>query len=167
MSTLETRLSDLATRIATECKAIRTLTNGNAANLSALNTTAKNNLVAAMNELKSGLTAVINDAAPGTSTTYSSSKIVTLILDATAGLVASAPSTLDTLNELAAALGNDANFATTITASLGNRVRVDTAAQGLNSTQQANARANIGAYGATEIGNPDTDFVSTFAAGLV
>ena len=34
---------------------------------------------------------------------------------AVAGLVNSAPGTLDTLNELAAALGNDANFASTIT----------------------------------------------------
>ena len=33
-------------------------------------------------------------------------------------LVASAPSTLDTLNELASALGNDANFATTVTNSI-------------------------------------------------
>lgn len=36
-----------------------------------------------------------------------------------AALVASAPSTLDTLNELAAALANDPNFATTITTALG------------------------------------------------
>ena len=33
-------------------------------------------------------------------------------------LIASAPSALDTLNELAAALGNDANFSTTVTNSL-------------------------------------------------
>ena len=34
---------------------------------------------------------------------------------AVAGIVNSAPATLDTLNELATALGNDANFATTVT----------------------------------------------------
>ena len=39
--------------------------------------------------------------------------------DAIANLVNSAPVTLDTLNELAAALGNDANFSTTIATSLG------------------------------------------------
>lgn len=39
-----------------------------------------------------------------------------------ANLVASAPETLDTLNELAAALGNDENFATTITESLSKKV---------------------------------------------
>ena len=37
-------------------------------------------------------------------------------------LVAAAPSTLDTLNELAAALGNDANYAATITTALGTKV---------------------------------------------
>lgn len=37
-------------------------------------------------------------------------------------LVASAPSALDTLNELAAALGNDANFSTTVTTSIGTKV---------------------------------------------
>ena len=36
-----------------------------------------------------------------------------------AGLVDSAPATLDTLNELAAALGDDANYAATVTTSLG------------------------------------------------
>lgn len=39
-----------------------------------------------------------------------------------AGLVDSAPATLDTLNELAAALNDDANFATTITNSLATKV---------------------------------------------
>jgi hypothetical protein len=37
-------------------------------------------------------------------------------------LVDSAPATLDTLNELAAALGDDPNFATTITTALGNKL---------------------------------------------
>ena len=39
-----------------------------------------------------------------------------------ANLVASAPSTLDTLNELALALGNDPNFATTVATSIGTKV---------------------------------------------
>lgn len=41
--------------------------------------------------------------------------------DKVANLVNSAPKTLDTLNELASALGNDANFATTVTNSLANK----------------------------------------------
>jgi hypothetical protein len=59
-------------------------------------------------------------------------------------LVNSAPATLDTLNELAAALGNDANFSTTISTALGNRLRVDIGTQGLTSTQQGYGRTNLG-----------------------
>ena len=64
--------------------------------------------------------------------------------NAVANLVDSAPATLDTLNELASALGNDASFSTTVTTALGNRLRVDTNAQGLTSGQQANAVTNLG-----------------------
>ena len=60
------------------------------------------------------------------------------------GLVDSAPSALNTLNELAAALGDDASFSTTTASSLGNRLRVDVSNQGLNSTQQGNALTNLG-----------------------
>jgi hypothetical protein len=42
-------------------------------------------------------------------------------------LVDSAPGTLDTLNELAAALGDDANYATTITALLATKLNTSTA----------------------------------------
>ena len=63
---------------------------------------------------------------------------------AIANTVDSAPETLNTLNELAAALGDDANFATTTSTALGNRLRVDTAAQGLTSTQKTNAKTNLG-----------------------
>src|SRR6056300_719122 len=55
-----------------------------------------------------------------------------------AGIVDSAPEALNTLNELSAALGDDANFATTTSTALGNRLRVDTNAQGLTATQKTN-----------------------------
>ena len=42
-----------------------------------------------------------------------------------ADLVASAPATLDTLNELAAALGDDANFSTTVTNSIATKAPID------------------------------------------
>ena len=59
-----------------------------------------------------------------------------------AGLVDSAPSTLDTLNELAAALGDDANFATTTATSLGEKL-VKTA--NLSDLASAStARTNLG-----------------------
>lgn len=55
-------------------------------------------------------------AAPGTNT----NQIATMaaVQAAIAALVQSSPAALDTLNELAAALGNDPNFATTMTAAL-------------------------------------------------
>lgn len=167
------RVTDLAQRVAVECKALRTLINGNAADLSSLNTTAKSNLVAAVNELKTAIDAIaggggaaISDGTTGTGTTWSSSKISTEISTALSALTSGAPGALDTLDELAAALGDDANFAATITTALGNRVRVD-AAQSLTSPQQAQARTNIGAQSAAEIGDPETNYVTTFNAGLL
>lgn len=46
---------------------------------------------------------------------------------AVAAIVDSAPETLNTLNELAAALGDDENFATTVTTSLSNKLDISTA----------------------------------------
>jgi hypothetical protein len=48
---LASNVESLATRVATECKALRNLINGNAANLSALTTINKTHLVAAINEV--------------------------------------------------------------------------------------------------------------------
>lgn len=168
---LATQILNLAVRSATEAKALRTLINGNAADLSALQTTGKANLVAALNELKAALDgidsgAAINDGATNLTQTWSSQKISDQIATALAALTTGAPAALDTLDELAAALGDDANFAATVTAALGNRVRVD-AAQGLTAPQQAQARANIGAVASADIGNTETDFVASFNAALV
>lgn len=59
----------------------------------------------------------------------------TSILDITtqvqAAIVDSAPETLDTLNELAAALGDDPNFATTITTQLGSKVDKSSLPEGI------------------------------------
>ena len=55
---LKTNLENLAIRVATESKALRTLLNNNAADLSALTTTQKSNIVAAINEL---VTAIENN----------------------------------------------------------------------------------------------------------
>ncbi len=52
---------------------------------------------------------------------YTSTQTDTAISSAIAGLVDSAPTTLDTLNEIAAALADDANFAATITSQLADK----------------------------------------------
>lgn len=66
-----------ATRAAAECKSLRTLINGNVANLNALTTANKTNLVAAINEVRASTAAAvgINDAVTSTTSTWSSSKI--------------------------------------------------------------------------------------------
>ena len=60
-----------------------------------------------------------------------------------ASLIDSAPTALDTLNELAAALGDDASFSTTITTALGKRLRFD-ASQSLSSGEITQALTNLG-----------------------
>ena len=110
--------------------------------LATLVTTAKNSLVSAINEL-SGQGVQINDAAPSLTTAYSGTKIDTDIAAAVANIVDTAPGTLDTLNELAAALGDDPNFAATLTADVANRVRYD-AAQTLTAAQQTQVQETIG-----------------------
>lgn len=58
---------------------------------------------------------------------------------------------LDTLKELGAALGNDPNFAATVSAALGLRVRVD-AASNFSVAQKTQGRANIDALGTVDKG---------------
>ena len=92
---LSSNVGALATRIGQEFKALRTLINGNAADLSALTTTAKGNLVAAINEVKASVAAAssINDSATTTMSTWSSSKINTSLsgkADLVGGLVPTA-----------------------------------------------------------------------------
>ena len=61
-------------------------------------------------------------ATAGTNTTQVAT--TAFVGTAVANLVASAPSTLDTLNELATALGNDASFSTTVTTSIATKAPI-------------------------------------------
>lgn len=170
MATLETRLNALAAAIGADIKSLKAADG----TLSSLSTTAKGNIVAAINEIftmASGAGA-INDASTGTGATWSASKIGAE-LDAHIAalkteLVGGASSALDTFAELATALNNDATFASTIATGLGYRVRFD-AAQTLTAPQQAQALANIGGASAASvttlsgnIGNTDVDLVSAY-----
>jgi hypothetical protein len=162
---LATNVSNLATRVATECKSLRTLINGNAANLNALTTTDKTNLVSAVNELKASISAIgspatINDAATNSVQTWSSTKINGEITTSINAVLNGVPAALDTLQELAAALGNDASFASTMTTALAARLRYD-AVQSLTTPQKLQGCQNLG------VGDPETNFVTAFDAGLV
>ena len=155
MATQQQRITELAQAIAADIKRLTT----NQGTLTELTTTDKTSLVKAINELKSSIANAtkINDTSTSKSATWSSDKINTSINNAVSALVNGAGTTLDTLKELAAALGNDANFATTIATQMGKRVRVD-AAQTFTVAEQAQGCANLG------IGNPDTDLLAVYTA---
>ena len=169
--TLEQRLITLAQAMGADVKALLAAQGS----LSALTTTTKTSLVAAINELKTAVDAAagggvsINDAAGdgATTVTWSADKIFDAIEAAKTAvkndLTAGAAAALDTLSELAAALNNDPAFAATIAAEIANRVRFD-AAQALTAPQQTQARANIGAQSAAAIGDPDHDIVADYTA---
>ena len=86
----------------------------------------------------------------------------TAITNAVAAVVNGAGADYDTLVEIQALLEDNDGAIATITSALANRVRTDTALQGLDSTQRANARTNIDVYSKAEIGDVAADFVATF-----
>ena len=142
-SDIVTALNEVLSKSNTNANAIGTL--------ASLTTTAKSNLVAALNEVQASvssmdLTSLINDAAVAgvVDKTFSADRILSLVANSISNLVGSSPTALDTLRELAAALGDNPNFATTIATSLGNRVRVD-AVQTFTALEQDQARSNINA----------------------
>lgn len=81
---------------------------------------------------------------PNVSAGDSSMKIAntSFVMTAVANLVASAPEALNTLNELAAALGNDASFSTTISTSIGGKLAKASNLSDL--VDAATARSNLG-----------------------
>lgn len=164
---LATNIQNLATRIATETKSLRTLINGNAADLSALTTTDKSNLVNALNELKGAIASAsgINDGTTSTGSSWSSQHTQDQITAAITALINGAPTALDTLKEISDQLATDEGAASALTTAVGNRLRFD-AAQTLTAPQQAQGQSNLSVYSQAQIGDPTTDFVATFVAGL-
>lgn len=132
--------------------------------LTSLTTTDKTNLVNAVNELKASIGsagASIDDTATNgaTTVTWSVDKIFDSIEAAKTAIKAEildgSPAALDTLKELSAALGDDANFATTLAEQMNSKVDFS-GAQTLTATQRLQACENIG------IGDPDTDFLQNY-----
>jgi hypothetical protein len=173
--TLSDNLLALADAVGDECQSLR----DKIGPVGTLITTDKTNLVHAVNELKTALDTVetavaaandgasISDSTTTTTTTWSSTKINAALQ----GIIAGAPSALNTLAELATAIGNDAAFATTVQQKLDQKLSINTAGQVLNPVQSENIRTNINAAKATDIftdpGFPDVDFVATFNQGLL
>lgn len=162
---LENKIIALAQAIGADVKNLNT----KQGDLTSLSTTAKSNLVAAINELYSLVETAgvkIDDTATNGATTvvWSADKVYDAIEAAKVAvkdsLVSGASAALDTLSELATALGNDPNYAATIATQIGNRVRFD-AIQTLTVAQKLQACTNIG------IGDPEADFAGTYTAAKV
>jgi len=90
-----------------------------AAVMAALTTPTKN-LVSGLNEAyaKADSAAVIDDASPSATTVYSGTQTEAAIAAAITNLVGTSPVELDTLQEIATAINDDQNFATTVTSAL-------------------------------------------------
>ena len=161
---LATRIESLVIRVAQEFNDVRAKT-GNLANLT---TTDKSNLIAAINELKAAVvsSSEIDDANIAISSTYSSSKIVTLLDALKSEILGGADAAYDTLLEIQQLLQNGTTGLDALLAAVNNRVRFD-AAQTLSAPEQEQARSNIGAVAASDVGDTDTDFVAVFEGALV
>ena len=173
---LELKIAALITAVGGDVKALTT----KIGDTTSLTTTAKANLVAAINEVQAAVATLqagsttINDAAGNgdVNVTWSADKIhdeiVARVQAAKNDLLGGAGAALDTLKELADALNNDASYATNIAAMLTKRLAVD-AVQTFTNAEKIQARANIGAAADTELqqlktdlGNVDADLVALY-----
>ena len=165
---LQVRVESLVLRLAAEFKTIH----GEIGTLANLSTLDKTNLVSAINELRSQITTMsgatfINDAnVAATGTTFSASKITSLLDSLKADLLGGADAAFDTLKELQTAILNDQTGISALLAAVDKRVRFD-AVQTLTAPEQLQARQNIGAVAQTDIGDTETDFVAIFEAALL
>ena len=173
---LELKIAALIAAVGGDVKALTT----KIGDTTSLTTTAKANLVAAINEVQAAVATLqagsttINDAAGNgaTNVTWSADKIhdeiVARVQAVKNDLLGGAGAALDTLKELADALNNDASYATNIAAMLTKRLAVD-AVQTFTNAEKSQARENISAAADTELqqlktdlGNVDADLVALY-----
>lgn len=152
-TTLSNQISALATQVGTDIKQIL----ANIGDLSQLTTNQKSSLVVALNELKASLQdiadsvgATIDDSAINSDQTWSSQKINAAITAAINALVNGAPTTLDTLQELASAIETNQDAISALQTIAAGHVKYNEA-QSLTTEQQAQARTNIGAAASSDL----------------
>lgn len=146
MATLEQRLSSVIQAIGTDIKALKTAKG----DLTSLSTTAKNNLVEALNEIFT----LANTKA-------SASDITSAINSLKAEIMGTGvPEALDTLKEIATYIQSDETLGVSLSTAITKRVRFDDV-QTLTTPEKLQACTNIG------VGNPDVDLVAVFNASLV
>ncbi|MEK9695995.1 MAG: hypothetical protein VW270_09530, partial [Candidatus Poseidoniales archaeon] len=125
-------ISQINTNLTSTNTALRTLISDRAqvANVASLAALANTNAYIATKADIASPTFTGTPAAPTAAAATNTTQIATTAFVRTevANLVDSAPGALDTLNELAAALGDDANFSTTVTNSIATKLAVSNAA---------------------------------------
>lgn len=152
---LDSKLTLLAQALGTDVKTL----NAAVGKPSALTTTAKASLVAAINELQAALQSAtgINDTSVSTSSTYSSSKITDLLAKLKSDILGGASAAYDTLKEIETKLGSDDTALANLLTAVGNRVSFSDV-QTLTAAQQLQACQNIG------VGDPTVDLVAAYNA---
>lgn len=175
------RIADAFTLTGQKLKAINLKLSGLAdGSLAGLLTTDKSSLVAANNELyeliqdlTASAGAIIDDNSVAADRVLSAAKIYQELLASQAAAVAQAKSELlngagtayDTLKELQDLFVASDSAVAAINTALSNRVRVD-AVQAFTEPQKLQARSNIGAQSAAEIGDTDTNYVTVLNAAM-
>lgn len=155
MAVLTQSINDGFVQITTLLKQVNNTLKGNQGDLTKLNTSDKTSLVNALNEIKGLIDnkTSINDSQTTTSNTWSATKISNEITTAITNLINGADTSNDTLKELAdkiaALVQADSNLV-----SAGQP-------QSFTAQQKAQARNNIDVYSKAEIGDIDTNFVTT------
>ena len=155
MAVLTQSINDGFAQITTLLKQVDNTLKGNQGDLTKLSTADKTSLVNALNELKSTIDnkSAINDSQTTTANTWSATKVSNEITTAITNLINGADASSDTLKGLAdkiAALAQADN----------GLVSTDQA-QDFTEQQKAQARNNIDVYSKAEIGDINTNFVTT------
>lgn len=155
MAVLTQSINDGFAQITTLLKQVNTTLKGNQGDLTKLSTADKTSLVNALNELKTsiGNNTSIDDSKATAANTWSATKISGEITTAITKLINGADVSSDTLKELAdkiAALAQADNGLVSASQS-----------QTFTEQQKARARSNIDVYSKAEIGDINTNFVTT------
>ena len=155
MAVLTQSINDGFAQITTLLKQVNNTLKGNQGDLTNLSTADKTSLVNALNELKTTIDnkSSINDSQATTTNTWSATKISNEITTAIANLINGADVSSDTLKELADKIATLAQS--------DNGLVSANQAQAFTEQQKAQACSNIDVYSKAEIGDINTNFVTT------
>ena len=155
MAVLTQSINDGFAQITTLLKQVDNTLKGNQGDLTKLSTADKTSLVNALNELKSTIDnkSAINDSQTTAANTWSATKISNEITTAITNLINGADASSDTLKGLADKIA--------ALAQADNGLVSTNQAQDFTEQQKAQARNNIDVYSKAEIGDINTNFVTT------